>query len=130
MLVRNTPFRVDEKSFRYSPNAIVDGDLPRDVTPVRVGNLKLFEKGEGLLFCVLDINPEKDNIFIPISLPDCLQFPCLSPAGRTPRGPEVEKNYFSSKIGEAERLAIKKRYGERRGPVDQSAGKRCNGDRD
>ena len=127
MLVGNPPFRIDEKSFRDSPDAIVDGDLPRGVTPVRVGNLKLFEKGEGLLFCVLDINPDKDNIFISISLPDCLQVPCLSPAGRTPRGPEVEKNHFSSKLGEAERLAIKKRYGERGGRSTNQGGSDVTG---
>jgi len=114
VLIGDPPLAVNEEGLRDSPNAVVDGYFPGRVATIRVSNVKLFEKGSRILFRVLDINPEKDDILILDSLPGRLYLSSLSPAGWAPRCPEVEEDNLAPKILKAELPAIEKRHGEGR----------------
>src|SRR3972149_4715590 len=53
VFVSNLPLRVNEKSFRDSPYAVVDSDLSRKIATVGVGDVKLLKLGPGILVCVM-----------------------------------------------------------------------------
>src|SRR3972149_7692481 len=94
VLVSNSPLRVNKKSLRDSPDAVVDSDLSRKITTVRVGDVKLLKISPGILVCVLYINPQKQNIAILKCLPGGFEVSGFGPTGGAPRGPKVEKQGF------------------------------------
>jgi len=62
MFVGNSSLRIDEEGFGDSPDAVVDGNPSRWVPAIRVGYAELFDKILGILFRVLDVDPEKDRV--------------------------------------------------------------------
>src|SRR3989304_2079688 len=98
MFIGDVPLPVNEKGFRHTIYAVIDGNFPFGVHSINIGNVELLHEGPGISLPILNVYAQEDHPSVLIFPPGSLQPRGLIPTWAAPGGPEVHYHRFALEL--------------------------------